>query len=218
MPTLIALSLLPLAVILGQLALDLNGPVGYSIYKLAMLIPPLIYCRRHGLRLGRDILRLHAWRNGLLPAVWLGAAAIVIFVGAYSLWGDILVDEEQVVAKISHQFGVSAATVLIVAPFTIVVNSLLEEFFYRGFSFGLLVRKNLAVGYLLPAAAFTAQHLLFIYHWVSLLPLLLAIAGLFILSLVLEYLYARFETIVAPWLVHACGDIAMMGLAVRMML
>jgi len=93
----------------------------------------------------------------------------------------------------------------------------LEEFFYRGFSFGLLVRKNLAVGYLLPAAAFTVQHVLFIYHWVSLLPLLLAIGGLFVLALLLEWMYAQYDTIVAPWVVHAGGDVAMMGIAVTIL-
>jgi hypothetical protein len=216
MPTLVALVLLPLAVIGAQLALGLTGP-WYSLYKLAMLVPPILYLRAHGLRVGRDILRLHHWPSGLVPAMWLGMAAIAIFVGAYWLWGGVLVDEDHVVERISAEFAVSRRTVLLVAPFTIIINSLLEEFFYRGFAFGLLVRKNLALGYLLPAAAFTVQHLLFISDWVGPVALTLAVVGLFGLALVLEYLYARYDTIVCPWLVHACGDVAMMGLAVQML-
>ena len=61
------------------------------------------------------------------------------------------------------------------------------------------------------------QHVLFIYHWVSLLPLMLAIVGLFVLAILLQAMYARFDTIVAPWVVHAGGDVAMMGIAVSML-
>ena len=165
-----------------------------------------------------NILRFGNWRSGLSVSLTMCAAAACIFAGAWAAWSDRLIDEAQIVDKIDAQFGVDTSTVLLVAPFTILLNSLLEEFFYRGFSFGLLVRKNVLLGHLLPAAAFTIQHLLFIYHWVSLVPFLLAIVGLFGLSLVLQILYARFDTIVAPWIVHAGGDVAMMGIAVKLLL
>ena len=105
----------------------------------------------------------------------------------------------------------------LVAPFTIILNSLLEESFYRGFSFGLLVRKKVLLGYLLPAIVFTVQHVIFIYHWMTLLPLLIAVAGLFVLAIVLQWMYAKYETIVAPWVVHLFGDLAMMSIAVTLL-
>ena len=64
-------------------------------------------------------------------------------------------------------------------------DSFLEEFFYRGFAFGLLAKKQRTWGYLLPALAFTVQHILFIHHWMTPLPLALAVGGLFVLALVL---------------------------------
>jgi uncharacterized protein len=217
MATLVILTILPLGVIACQLALGAAGPVGYSIYKVAFLVPPLLYCRRQRIGIFRDILQFGNWRSGLKFSMGLSIVAAAIFAGAYSAWSDFLIDEATIVDKIDQQFGVDRTTVLLIAPFTILLNSLLEEFFYRGFSFGLLVRRNLAVGYLLPAVAFTVQHVLFIYHWVSLLPLALAIVGLFVLALLLEAIYARFDTIVAPWVVHAGGDVAMMGIAVTML-
>jgi hypothetical protein len=217
MAALVVLAILPLAVIIGQLALGADGPVGYSIYKIAFLLPPILYCRWQRLSVFQDILKFRNWRRGLPLAAGLSVAAAAIFAGAYAAWSDFLIDEAKIVDKIDAQFGVDQRTVLLVAPFTILLNSLLEEFFYRGFSFGLLVRKNLAVGYLLPAVAFTVQHVLFIYHWVSLLPLSLAIGGLFVLALLLEWMYAEYDTIVAPWVVHVGGDIAMMGIAVTIL-
>jgi membrane protease YdiL (CAAX protease family) len=216
MATLVIITILPLGVITCQLAFGAAGPVGYSIYKVAFLVPPLLYCRWHGISVFRDILQFGNWRSGLKLSIGLSIAAAAIFAGAYAAWSDFLIDEATIVDKIDQQFGVDRTTVLLVAPFTILLNSLLEESFYRGFSFGLLVRKNLAVGYLLPAVAFTVQHVLFIYHWVSVLPLVLAIVGLFVLALLLEAMYGRFDTIVAPWIVHAGGDVAMMGIALTM--
>ena len=106
---------------------------------------------------------------------------------------------------------------LLVAPVTVFLNSLLEEFFWRGFSFGLLVKRHRWLGYLLPAAAFTVQHVLFIYHWVTPLPLAMAVVALLVFALVLQWIYERADSLVAPWVVHILGDVAMMGIAVTML-
>lgn len=216
MATLILLSLLPLAVIAGQLLLGLDGALGYSLYKVFLLVPPLIYCRFHGLKPGRDILKPRNWRRRLPTAVGLGLAAVAIFWGAYFLWSDLLLDKAMIAEKIAQQFSVTSRTVLWIAPITIFLNSLLEEFFYRGFAFGQLVRRHRRLAYLLPAAAFTLQHMLFIHHWAAPLPLLLAVVGLFVFALVLEKTYEAADSIVAPWVVHILGDVAMMGIAVTL--
>ena len=83
MIALILLTLLPLGVISVQLALGLDGVVGYSLYKVCFLIPPLIYCRVNGLSVWRDILKPRNWRRRLPAALGLGIAAVGIF------WGPI---------------------------------------------------------------------------------------------------------------------------------
>ena len=217
MVILILLTLLPLAVIGVQLALGLDGVVGYSLYKVALLIPPLIYCRATGLRVWRDVLKPQNWRRRLPAALGLGIAAVGIFWGVYFFLGDMLLDKTMIAEKIGQQFSVTAATVLLVAPITIFLNSLLEEFFYRGFAFGQLVRRHRLLGYLLPAGAFTIQHVLFIHHWATPLPLAIGVVGLFVFGLVLERIYEAADSIVAPWVVHMLGDVAMMGIAVTLL-
>ena len=220
MLALIALILLPLAVIGVQLALDLDrvlGVFGYSLYKLCFLIPPIIYCRMLGISVFGDILKLRNWRRCLPAAGWLGGLAVLIFWGAWYVLGDLLVDKAMIAKKIGEQFSVTASTVFLIAPITIFVNSLLEEFFYRGFAFGLLVKRQRRLGYLLPATVFTVQHILFIYHWVTPLPFTMAVVALFVLALVLEKMYEKADSIAAPWLIHVFGDVAMMGIAVTML-
>ncbi len=214
---LVYLTLLPLAVVVFQLTFELDGVWGYSLYKLFLLAPPLLYCRRHGIGVVGDVLKPGNWRSGLAVALGLGAACGVVFLAAYFFAVDWLVDRSVLIERIGSQFSVTAATVLIIAPLTIFLNSLLEEFFYRGFSFGLFVKKRAALGYSLPAAAFTAQHLLFINRWLSPWLLLLAGASLFVFALGLEQLYKKADTIVAPWIAHMLADVAMMGIALTLL-
>jgi membrane protease YdiL (CAAX protease family) len=197
---------------------DSAGWLHYSMYKIAFIVPPLLYCKLAGVSPFRDILKFQHWRQGLSVALKLGLLAVAIFWGAYFLLSDVLLDKEHITRRIDEQFHVNASTVLLVAPFTILLNSLLEEFFYRGFVFGQLLPIHKPTAYVLPAAAFTIQHLLFIADWVTRLPFALATIGLFVFAVVASWLYARYETIVTPWVTHMLGDVAMMGIAVSLML
>ncbi len=216
MPTLIALLFLPLAIIVAQLALGATGGLANGIYKLAFIIPPVIYCRVHGIRIGRDIFRWQNWRNDLGLAVLLGLVAAAVFLGLYAVLGPLVIDKQAIAAKIHQQFSVSAGTVLLIAPFTILINSLVEEFFYRGFAFGLIASRRPMLGTLLPAAVFTVQHLMFAYHWVGPGMIALGVMALFVFSLVAQALYVKADSIVAPWIVHVFGDLAMMAIALEL--
>lgn len=220
MLTLVTLTLLPLGMIVLQNVLRLEdcfGFAGYAFYKIFMLVPPVLYCRTKGIPIGAELLKFRNGRRGLGVAIGLGVLAIVIFWGLYVWLGDLLLDKEKITRQIGDQFRVNARTVLYVAPITIFLNSFLEEFFYRAFAFGRLLRLNRRIAILLPATVFTAQHLLFIHHWVSPLPYAMAVAGLFIFALILQRVYERTDSIVAPWLIHVLGDAAMMAIAVSLL-
>lgn len=218
MGVLIGLTVLPLVIILIQWSLGAHGALANSPYKLALLVPPLMYCRAQEVRIRKDILRFSNWRNGLKPALVLGIVALSVFWGTYFALGDRLLDKDAIVTKIRQQFSVTPTTVFLIAPFTIVANSLLEEFFYRGFTFGLLLRRNALVAYLLPASVFAFQHVFFFYFWrMGAVPFTIAVVGLFVFALVAQKMYAHADSIVAPWLIHVFGDVAMMGVAVEML-
>jgi membrane protease YdiL (CAAX protease family) len=217
MGVLIGLTVLPLPIILIQWLLGAEGSQNLP-YKLAFLIPPLIYCRVRRISIRNDILKFSNWRNGLKPALILGVVAMAVFWGTYFALSDLLLDKDAIVATVQKQFSVTATTVFFVAVYTIFVNSLLEEFFYRGFAFGLLARRNALLAYLLPAAAFTFQHVFFFYVWgMSAVPNAIAVVGLFVFALVAQKMYAHADSIVAPWVIHMFGDVAMMGVAVEML-
>jgi membrane protease YdiL (CAAX protease family) len=217
MKTLILLSLLPLIAIPLLGTLDVSGYLGYSLYKVFFIVPPCAYCFVHGISLRDSILKLSKWRQGFLASLGLGMIAFLVFWSVYWLLGDTLLDEARIVSSIEAQFGVTERTVLAVAPITIFLNSFLEEFFYRGFSFGRLVRLNPRVGYLVPAAVYALAHVVFFQHWLGAVAIAIATGGLFVFALVLQRLYAHADTLVAPWIVHVFGDAAMMSIALAML-
>ncbi len=206
--TLVGLLLLPLAIIALQIASGATGGLANGIYKVGFIVPPIVYCRVHGIHIGSDIFRWQNSRNGLGLSLVIGLVTAIIFVAFYAACGHLLVDKRAIAEKIQQQFGVTAGTVLLIAPWTIMINSLIEEFFYRGFSFGLIAKQRPLLGTLLPAAVFTVQHLMFAYHWVG--P---GIVALLVFSLVEQAMYAAADSIVAPWIIHICGDLAMMAIA-----
>lgn len=210
------LVLLPLAVIAVQRTLGLHGWAS-SLYKILFLILPLVYCRTQAISVRREILKFHHWRQSLGMAAGLGLAAAAIFWGAYLGLGDRLLDKEKISQSVTHLFVTNAQTIVYIAPITVFLNSLVEEFFYRGFAFGLLVRRHRLIGYLLPAAAFAMQHVLFFWQWMQWIPFSIAVSGLLVFALVLQRLYEKADSLVAPWVVHMFGDIALMTIAVALL-
>ena len=69
----------------------------------------------------------------------------------------------------------------------------------------------------MPAAVFTAQHLAFTYHWAGWMPILMGVVALSVFALLLQKIYAVTDTLVAPWVIHVFGDVAMMGIAVTLL-
>ena len=90
--------------------------------------------------------------------------------------------------------------------YIIVVNSFLEEAFFRGFLFGLF--KNKWVGAFIANILFSAYHIVIIGTWFNPFIFILCISGLVAVGLFLQWLSGKFETIAASWLVHASANIA----------
>lgn len=89
------------------------------------------------------------------------------------------------------------------------INSLLEEFFFRGFMF--LELKNLDMkknAYFISSIAFSIYHISNFQNWFSFGIMFLAIVGLFIGGLIFNYLDDRQNSFFNSWFVHICADIA----------
>lgn len=150
----------------------------------------------------RDVLR--PTRQGLKRALLLGGGVYIVIVGAYFLLRGT-VDFSPVLDNLPE--GVTKATFPFVALYISFVNSLLEEFFFRGFAF-LSLSKHMKGASLFSAAAFALYHTAMMLGWFPPVIFVLALAGLTVGGLIFNWLDQKDGSIYAGWLVHMFANFA----------
>lgn len=108
--------------------------------------------------------------------------------------------------------GFTRENCLYAFAYIIIFNSFLEEAFFRGFLPGLFSKKW--PGYIVSAFLFSAYHIGIVGNWFSIPILLIAISGLVLVALFLQWINAHYKTIVANWLVHASANIVINSIGV----
>jgi len=97
-------------------------------------------------------------------------------------------------------------------------NSLLEEFFFRGFMFLGLKKLNMhKSAYILSSLAFSLYHIGNIQNWFNIGIFLLALLGLFVGGLIFAYLDDKQNTFFNSWFVHVCADLAIVWIGYDML-
>ena len=104
--------------------------------------------------------------------------------------------------------GVSKENFLYVSLYISLVNSLLEELFFRGLLFLNLKHRSRRFAYVFSAGAFAAYHVAMMIGWFSPVLWLLVMAGLFVGGLIFNWLNEKQESIYPSWLVHMFANFA----------
>lgn len=95
---------------------------------------------------------------------------------------------------------------LFVFAYIIVVNSFLEESFFRGFFYSLFENKK--VGAVISGLVFSLYHIGIVITWFNPFIFALCIAGLAVVGVFLQWLSSKYQSIMASWITHACANIA----------
>ncbi len=180
-----------------------------GIKLLLFLIVPFVYCL-----LFRDALsHLKALflpsRSALLLAALLGTGVFGVIMGAYFLLRGVI-DFSGITANLTATAGVSRENFIFVALYISFVNSLLEEFFFRGFAFlHLKHRIPRRAAYSISAGLFALYHVgmtatMFDGIWLF----ALSFVGLYVGGVIFNILNEKSETIYASWLTHMCANFA----------
>lgn len=180
-----------------------------SIIKIVLfLLIPLCFFLGSGEGRGRLGKLFLPEKQELAAALGLGAAVYGVILGGYFLLRGI-VDFSGIAAQLTVDAGISADNFVFIALYISFVNSLLEEFFFRGYAF-LTLKEHVSrpVAYCFSAALFALYHLGMTAGWFSPALWLLAMAGLFVGGCIFNYLNERCGNIFASWLVHMCANFA----------
>lgn len=135
---------------------------------------------------------------------------VVLFagiVGGYFLLRDVF-DFSGVTDSLLNGEGVTRENFPFVALYITLCNSMLEEFFFRGFAFLLLSRT---VGErwacIFSAAAFSLYHAAILDGWFSPLLTALMLLGLFVGGVVFNLLASRGRSVMPSWMFHMAANL-----------
>lgn len=147
-------------------------------------------------------------KSGIKTAILLCVSVYVIILGGYLLLKDIF-DFSAITDALTKNIGVTGKNFIFVSLYISFINSLLEEFFFRGFAF--LTLKRIAgrrFAYLFSAAIFAVYHIAMMIGWFKLDVFLIVMSGLFAGGLIFNYLNEKSATIYPSWLVHMFANFA----------
>lgn len=175
-----------------------------SVVKLLVFgVVPLLFliCRKKL----RDILRLGNKKSLKIPA-FLGIGCMIFIWLGYGLLHSFF-NSEQILAGLSAQ-SITKTVYPFVFLHIVLVNSFLEEFFFRGFLFRNLYQMgHKTTAYLFSSVLFSVYHISIFQSWFSVPVVLLCLAGLVLAGLFFCETDRRCDHIYGGWLIHLGANV-----------
>lgn len=175
-----------------KLVLFMALPLLYSLYDREIKIKEIFRPQKNGMRL----------------AFVLCISVYAVILGGYLLLKDIF-DFSKITDSLTTNIGVTGTNFIFVSIYISFVNSLLEEFFFRGFAF-LTLKKMTGkkFAYIFSAAMFSIYHIAMMIGWFDIKVFLIVMVGLFAGGLIFNYLNDKSGTLYPSWLVHMFANFA----------
>lgn len=147
-------------------------------------------------------------KKGMLIAISLCIPVYFVIFGGYLLLKDVF-DFSNITTSLTENIGVTGANFIYVSLYISFINSLLEEFFFRGFAFlSLKTAVSTKTAYIFSSLIFALYHIAFMIGWFSLVVFLVVMAGLFVGGMCFNYLNSKSGNIYTSWFVHMFANFA----------
>lgn len=147
-------------------------------------------------------------KKGMKIAFSLCIPVFAVILLAYFLFKDIF-DFSKVTTALTGKIGVNKDNFVYVAIYISFVNSLLEEFFFRGFAFLTLAKfSGYKFAYIFSALTFALYHIAMMTGWFSVWVFVIVLAGLFAGGVIFNFLNKKSGNIYTSWLVHMFSNFA----------
>lgn len=147
-------------------------------------------------------------KKGLLMALLLGLGVYAVIVGGYFLTRNII-DYSNVTSSLTGGMGITADNFLYVSLYISLMNSFLEEFFFRGYGFITLKKYTTpVVAYLFSSVLFAVYHVGMLVAMFDFGALLLLLFGLILGGCIFNYLNDVNGNIYPSWFVHMFANFA----------
>ena len=147
-------------------------------------------------------------KSGILKSLLLGLAVYAIIMSAYLLLRDII-DFSRVTSSLTSGMGITADNFIYVSLYISLMNSFLEEFFFRGYGFITLKKyTGRKFAYIFSSAVFAVYHIGMLIGMFGIGALALLMFGLIAGGCIFNYLNEKNENIYSSWFVHMFANFA----------
>ena len=204
---------IPILVIIACIVMGIVDAViqpGYAIKSAIKIIMFLLIPIVYGLFLKEFNIKnlMKPDKKGLCIALCLGFVIYGVVLGAYWIFKDVF-DFSALTGSLNETTGVNKSNFIWVAIYISFVNSLLEEFFFRGFSFITLKKlTSRRFAYVFSSMAFALYHIAMMIGWFGLPVILISLVGLFIGGMIFDRFDEKSENIYLSWLIHMFANFA----------
>ena len=212
------ISLVTILVIL-MYVVDFHIQPGYlnkSIIKIIIfLLIPVIYSFKCDCIQVKKFFMIKS-RNQIIRSLILGVCIYCFIIAAYFILRNFI-DLDNIQNILNDSLNVSKSNFIYVAIYISFINSLLEEFFFRGFLFlNLNKTMNSSLAYTISALAFSIYHVAILSNWFNPILFVVALVALFIGGLIFNRLNIKNENIYNSWLVHMFANFAINTIGLMM--
>lgn len=140
----------------------------------------------------------------------LGLVSMGVVIGAFLVFQSFI-NTGVIVNDLQSRMKVTPEIFIYIAIYITFGNSLLEEFYFRGFIFlNIYKTKYKALAYLFSSLLFAFYHVAIFATWFNFWLILLALLGLFIIGLVFNWLNTKSENFFNSWILHILADVGVM--------
>ncbi len=147
-------------------------------------------------------------KSGILKALLLGVGVYAVIVGGYFLTRGFI-DFSGVTSSLTEGMGITADNFIYVSLYISLMNSFLEEFFFRGYGFITLKKHSSRIfAYLISSTLFAVYHVGMLIGMFNVWALLLLLFGLIIGGCIFNYLNEHNGNIYPSWFVHMFANFA----------
>jgi len=204
-----------LSVVLFSVAITLidafvhpNYFVKIPIKIMFFLALPMLFFVKNKDALG-DFKKLFVFKKeGIVRALLLGIGVYAVIVGGYFLTRNII-DFSNVTSGLTGGMGITAKNFIYVSLYISLMNSFLEEFYFRGFGFITLKKYTTRkVSYIFSSTLFAVYHVGMLVGMFSFWALLLLLMGLIIGGCIFNFLNELNDSIYPSWFVHMFANFA----------
>ena len=185
-----------------------TGYIQKSVVKMVMfLILPILYTLYDKNIKLMDNFKIKS-RKSLIHSFILGIGVYLGILVVYFALKDFI-DLSNIIEMLDKDINVNKDNFLLISMYISFINSLLEEFFFRGFIFLNLKRiSGRKFAYIISAFAFSVYHLAIMGGWFSPIIFTIAMIGLFVGALIFNYLNEKGGNIYNSWIVHMMANLS----------